>query len=122
MRTAGVGTLAPAVVVVALLALGAAGTQANEIALTVVNIESPQGVKVWVPASVTAKKGDKVSLRLLNKHPDEHGYEIAAYGVKEVVELDKVKTVTFTADKAGIFPIKCHLHPAHVTGQLVVLD
>ena len=121
MRTAGVGTLAPAVVV-ALLALGAAGTQANEIALTVVNIESPQGVKVWVPASVTAKKGDKVSLRLLNKHPDEHGYEIAAYGVKEVVELDKVKTVTFTADKAGIFPIKCHLHPAHVTGQLVVLD
>jgi nitrosocyanin len=95
---------------------------AGEISLTVVNIESPQGVKVWVPASVVAKKGDTVTLRLLNKHADEHGYEIAAFGVKEVVEGDKAKTVTFTAGRAGIFPIKCHLHPAHVSGQLVVLE
>jgi len=26
------------------------------------------------------------------------------------------------ADKAGIFPIICQLHPAHVGGQLVVLE
>jgi hypothetical protein len=30
--------------------------------------------------------------------------------------------VSFTADKAGVFPIKCHLHPAHVVGQMVVLE
>lgn len=119
MRRAGVGTLA---VVVVVLALGVAGTRAGEIGLTVVNTESPQGVKTWIPASVFAKKGDTVTLRLLNKHADEHGYEIAAFGVKEVVEGDKTKTVTFTADKAGIYPIKCQLHPAHVAGQLVVLD
>jgi nitrosocyanin len=106
--------------VLGLVATGRA--DAGEISLTVVNIESPQGVKVWVPASVVAKKGDTVTLRLLNKHADEHGYEIAAFGVKEVVEGDKAKTVTFTADRAGIFPIKCHLHPAHVSGQLVVLE
>ena len=32
------------------------------------------------------------------------------------------KTVEFTADRAGIFPIICQLHPAHVGGQLVVLE
>jgi len=95
---------------------------AGEIALTVVNIETPQGVKIWEPASVVAKKGDTVALKLINRHADEHGYEIAAFNVKEVVDGNKTKDVSFKADKAGIFPIKCHLHPAHVVGQLLVLD
>ena len=94
----------------------------GEIALTVVNIETPQGVKIWEPASVMAKKGDTVSLKLINRHADEHGYEIAAFNVKEVVDGNKTKDVTFKADKSGIFPIKCHLHPAHVVGQLLVID
>ena len=95
---------------------------AGEIALTVVNIETPQGVKIWEPASVVAKRGDTVALKLINRHADEHGYEIAAFNVKEVVDGNKTKDVSFKADKAGIFPIKCHLHPAHVVGQLVVLE
>lgn len=93
-----------------------------EIVLTVVNIETPQGVKIWEPPSITAKKGDVLKLRLINRHADEHGWEVTAYGVKEVVEGNKSKDVTIAADKAGIFPIKCHLHPAHVSGQLVVLE
>jgi nitrosocyanin len=96
--------------------------RAGEIDLTVVNIETPQGVKIWEPPSVVAKKGDSVKLKLINRHADEHGYEIPAYGIKEVVEGNKTKDVTFMANKAGIFPIKCHLHPAHVVGQLIVLD
>ena len=95
---------------------------AGDVALTVVNIETPQGVKIWEPASVVAKKGDTVSLKLINRHADEHGYEIAAFNVKEVVDGNKTKDVTFKADKSGIFPIKCHLHPAHVVGQLLVLE
>lgn len=111
------------------LALGAAlldgavaATHGGEINLTIVNIVSPQDVKIWEPTSIVAKKGDRVTLRLINKHADEHGYEIAAVGVKEVVAGDKTASVSFTADKAGVFPIKCHLHPAHVVGQLVVLE
>jgi plastocyanin len=42
--------------------------------------------------------------------------------VKEVVAGDKTASVSFVADKAGVFPIKCQLHPAHVVGQLVVLE
>jgi nitrosocyanin len=100
----------------------AAETDAGEITLTIVNVVSPQDVKIWEPTSIIAKKGDKVTLRLINKHADEHGYEIAAFGVKEVVAGDKTNTVSFTADKSGVFPIKCHLHPAHVVGQMVVLE
>lgn len=96
--------------------------RAGEVELTVVNIETPQGVKIWEPPSVVAKKGDSVKLKLINRHADEHGYEIPAYGIKEVVEGNKTKDVTFMANKAGIFPIKCHLHPAHVVGQLIVFD
>jgi nitrosocyanin len=99
-----------------------AGSHGAEVNLTIVNVVSPQDVKIWEPTSIAAKKGDRITLRLINKHADEHGYEIAAFGVKEVVAGDKTSTVSFTADKAGVFPIKCHLHPAHVVGQLVVLE
>ena len=107
------------VVLCASLVLPAA---AADISLTIVNIETPQGVKIWEPASVIAKKGDTVNLKLINRHADEHGYEIAAFAVKEVVDGNKSKDVSFKVDKSGIFPIKCHLHPAHVVGQLLVLD
>jgi nitrosocyanin len=114
--------LVRALLAAALAAGGGVAAQAGEINLTVVNVVSPQDVKIWEPTSVVAKKGDHVTLRLVNKHADEHGYEIAAFGVKEVVPGDKTATVSFTADRAGVFPIKCHLHPAHVVGQLVVLE
>jgi nitrosocyanin len=99
-----------------------AAGRAGEVSLTVVNVVTPQDVKIWEPTSVFAKKGDSVALKLINRHADEHGYEIAAFGVKEVVDGGKTKDIKFSADKAGVFPIKCHLHPAHVVGQLVVLE
>jgi nitrosocyanin len=95
---------------------------AGEVALRIVNIVTPQDVKIWEPTSIVAKKGDTVTLTLVNRHADEHGFEIAAFGVKEVVPGEKTNTVKFVVGKAGIFPIKCHLHPAHVSGQLIVLE
>ena len=95
---------------------------AGEVNLTIINVVTPQDVKIWEPTSVFAKKGDTVTLKLINRHTDEHGYEVAAFGVKEVVDGGKSKDVKFTADKSGVFPIKCHLHPAHVVGQVVVLE
>ena len=105
-----------------IVVLGLAAAQAGEISLRIVNVVTPQDVKIWEPTSITAKKGDTVMLQLVNRHADEHGFEIAAFGVKEVVPGEKTANVKFVADKAGIFPIKCQLHPAHVVGQLVVLE
>jgi nitrosocyanin len=100
----------------------AAPADAGEVNLTVVNIETPQGVKVWVPESIFANEGDTVTLRLINKLDQEHGYKIEAFGIEKVVAAESAETVSFKADKDGIFPINCHLHPPHVAGQLVVLD
>jgi len=105
-----------------LVALGSAPAPAGEVSLRIVNVVTPQDVKIWEPTSFTAKKGDTVMLQLVNRHADEHGFEIAAFGVKEVVPGEKTSNVKFIADKAGIFPIKCQLHPAHVVGQFVVLE
>ena len=117
-RTLLLSTLAALVVVV----LPASPVPAGEVELTIVNVETPQGVKIWVPESIFAKKGDTVKLRLINKLEAEHGFKIAAFGIESVVQGESAEKVSFTADKAGIFPISCQLHPPHVSGQLVVLE
>jgi nitrosocyanin len=109
-------------IALAVVMLGITVASAGEISLRIVNVVTPQDVKIWEPTSITAKKGDTVMLQLVNRHADEHGFEIAAFNVKEVVPGEKTSNVKFIADKAGIFPIKCQLHPAHVVGQFVVLE
>jgi nitrosocyanin len=91
--------------------------------LTIVNIEY-EGTKVWVPGTIVAKKGTKVTLKLINNvpsDPNQHGFAIPDYKIAEIVNRGEPKTVEFTADKAGVFPIICQLHPAHAGGELVVL-
>jgi nitrosocyanin len=94
------------------------------VAQTMVNVEY-EGTKIWLPGTLVVKKGTKVTLKLINNvpsDPKEHGFAIPAYNIAETVVRGEPKNVEFTADKPGIFPITCHLHPAHVGGQLVVLD
>jgi len=118
--------LIPSVVAATMLGLLAAvlpggGYTESTREFTVVNIETPQGVKVWEPPSLVVNKGDTVKVKLINKLDQEHGYRIADYKIEKVVPGGQAETVEFTADKAGIFPIDCQLHPPHVAGQLVVL-
>ena len=103
----------------------AATVRAEEpsMSFTVVNIEY-EGSKVWTPATLVVKKGTLVKLTLINKvpsDPNQHGFAIPAYNIAEIVNRGEPKTIEFKADKDGIFPIICQLHPAHVGGELVVL-
>ena len=96
----------------------------GKVSLTIVNIEY-EGTKVWIPATIVAHKGDKVALKLINNvpsDPSQHGFAIPDYKIAEIVDRGQPKTVEFTADRAGTFPIICQLHPAHVAGQLLVLE
>jgi nitrosocyanin len=96
---------------------------AADVTQTLVAVEI-EGNKFWLPGTVVAKKGQTVRLTLLNKipsDPNQHGFAIPAFGVAEVVNRGETKTLTLTADKVGVFPMVCQLHPAHVGGQLVVL-
>jgi nitrosocyanin len=81
------------------------------------------GTKFWFPSTLTVKKGDVVKIHAVSKVPGEnsvHGFAIKDYNIAEVIDT-KGKDIQFTADRDGIFPISCHLHPAHIGGQLVVL-
>jgi len=92
--------------------------------VTLVNIEF-EGSKIWVPGPVVVEKGDIVKIRAINNvksDPAVHGIAIPAYGIEVVVNAGKPESIEFKADKAGIFPLSCHLHPTHVGTQLVVLE
>jgi nitrosocyanin len=92
--------------------------------VTLVNLDF-EGSKIWVPGPVVVKKGDTVKIKAINNvksDPPVHGLAIEAYGIQAVVNVGKPETIEFKADKAGIFPIICHLHPAHVGTQLIVLE
>ncbi|MBK7974630.1 MAG: cupredoxin domain-containing protein [Deltaproteobacteria bacterium] len=125
MKTVWTRVLAALVVASGVVGLVPRAARAGEVSVTVVNVETPQGVKVWLPTGITAKKGDIVKLKLVNKLANDHGYSIPAYNVGVIVPAEGPNgnaEITFTADKGGVFPINCQLHPAHVAGQLVVLE
>jgi nitrosocyanin len=83
-----------------------------------------RGVKRWEPGTFIVYEGETVRISITNKIPGEvkvHGFEIAAFGVKEEIAYNQTKTVEFKATKAGLYNVSCHLHPAHIGGQLLVL-
>lgn len=105
------------------IAAGVARAEDATMSFTVVNVEY-EGSKIWLPATLVVKKGTTVKLKLVNKvpsDPNQHGFAIPAYNIAEVVTRGEDKTIEFKADKDGIFPINCQLHPAHIGGELVVL-
>jgi nitrosocyanin len=89
--------------------------------VTLVNYET-DGVKQWLPGTIIAKKGDEIEITLINNAPSGvHGFFIPDFKVRKEILRGKTDKVTFTADKEGIFEMKCHMHPAHVGGQLYIL-
>jgi len=80
-------------------------------------------VKFWLPSTIVVNQGDTVKLTLKNQVPGAdttHGFTIPAYNIAEVISRGAPKTITFVADKPGVFPYYCQLHAAHVGGQLIV--
>jgi len=102
---------------------GSSETAPGEKKFTLVS-EQIGDTKFWFPSTIVVEPGDKVTLMLKNEVPGTsvtHGFELPAYKISEVVTRgEKPKVVHFTADKAGIYPYYCQLHPGHVGGQLVV--
>src|SRR6187200_2156784 len=77
--------------------------------ITLVNYET-NGVKQWLPGTIMAKKGDEIEITLINNVPSGvHGFMIPDFNVRKEVQKDKKEVVTFTADKEGLFEMKCHL-------------
>ena len=91
---------------------------------TVVAIEY-MGTKVWVPGTLIVKKNDWVKIKLISNiknDPNTHGFAIDSYHIKTIVARGEPQNIEFKADQAGLFNIYCQLHPAHIGGQLLVLE
>ena len=86
---------------------------------TLVNVEA-SGVKIWLPSSIVARQGERVTLKLDNKLGAVHGFSIDEYGIHVLVPGAGTQEVTFTAKK-GASRFYCHLHPAHIGGDVIVL-
>lgn len=89
--------------------------------LTLINVRL-EGVKIWLPSSLVVRPGEEVELTLVNKLDDPHGFKLEAFGIEEVVQPNAQTTVKFTAAKAGAHHYICQMHPAHLGGNLLVLD
>jgi plastocyanin len=66
------------------------------------------------PSSLTVKVGDKVTFA--NQDSVVHRVVV---GTTDLGDQQPGQSVTWTADKAGTFPVKCSIHPG-MTGQITV--
>ena len=93
--------------------------------LAAVNIEF-RGTKVWVPSTFIVRKGEKVRLTLINNAPSGvHGWACDEFNIKVAIpndEKDNKRVVEFTPTRTGLFRTYCHLHPAHIGGEILVID
>ena len=95
--------------------------QAEVRKITLVNYEI-EGIKQWVPGNIAGYEEEDLEITLINKAKAPHGFMIPSHDVTVVVKKGEKKTVKVKLKKEGIYPMKCHLHPAHIGGQLIVLD
>jgi len=75
----------------------------------------------WLPNEITVVQGDRVTFEILGVNGESHPSTIEGYDVSFDVKRGQLTTVTFVADKAGIFRFLCSVHQPSMTGQLVVL-
>lgn len=60
----------------------------------------------YSPGEIRVKQGEHVRL-LITATDRKHGFEIKELGIKTELEKGKETVVEFTADKPGVFQIKC---------------
>ncbi len=89
--------------------------------ITLVNYEI-DGTKQWIPGNIAGYEEEELEITLINKAKGPHGFMIPSHDVTEVVKKGEKKTFKVKLKKEGIYPMKCHLHPAHIGGQLIILD
>ena len=64
----------------------------------------------FTPDAIEVNQGDVVTVHITNPEQsrDElHGFGVAEYNINVVNDPGETKTVTFVADKAGVFPFYC---------------
>jgi len=75
----------------------------------------------WQPGFIVVNQGERVTLEIIGINGTEHLSSLPPYVDTFTVKRGQLTKVTFTASRAGIFPIVCVNHQPSMTGYLVVL-
>ncbi|MFQ5934472.1 MAG: cupredoxin domain-containing protein [Dehalococcoidia bacterium] len=73
------------------------------------------------PGTIIVNQGDTVTLEIVGINGAEHPISVEGYGVSTVLHRGEVQSLTFVADKPGIFKIVCATHQPTMEADLVVL-
>jgi nitrous oxide reductase len=75
--------------------------------------------------TIVVNKGDKVNINFFNTESDKnekHSFTLPEYNINQILNGGDHATISFVADKAGIFQYHCNFHPPEMIGQLIVLQ
>jgi plastocyanin len=75
---------------------------------------------VFDPRQILVDEGDEVTLEFVGINGASHPITIAGYDKSLELKRGQVTQVTFTADKAGVFPIVCATHHPSMVAELIV--
>lgn len=75
----------------------------------------------WEPGTIVVYQGDEVDLQIWGVNGADHPAKIEGYDKTFNVKRGQLTTLSFKADKAGVFRILCDIHNPSMTGTLVVL-
>ena len=73
------------------------------------------------PSQIVVYEGDQVTLNILGVNGRVHDISVNGYVEEFELHRGELKTVTFTADRAGTIDFICSRHPPTMQGQIMVL-
>jgi plastocyanin len=76
---------------------------------------------VFDPSVIVVYEGDQVTLNILGVNGRAHNITVNGYVEPFELHRGELKTVAFTADRAGTIDFICHVHQPTMHGQIIVL-
>jgi len=62
---------------------------------------------VFEPEEISVEQCDEINLTVINEDNFDHGIAIDAFGISQRLPANETIDVSFTATKAGVFPLYC---------------
>jgi plastocyanin len=73
------------------------------------------------PSQIVVYEGDQVTLNFVGVNADVHNITVNGYAEPFELHRGELKTVAFTADRAGTIDFNCQIHQPTMHGQIIVL-
>src|ERR671925_21219 len=87
------------------------------------DVEGDWSVRTYIfdPSQIVVYEGDQVTLNFLGVNAEVHNITVNGYAEPFELHRGELKTVTFTADRAGTIDLICSIHQPTMHGQIIVL-